>query len=173
MPIENNAFHRNKIIPFIYFTNQVEVAVAFLVLLSYLLSYLRATNDRKQKFFWCTGLFKKKNTLSKIYFTKTADAKSMSCVRMEGKSLKILISIIWSGASLRLWLLLPVTCCDECGKSWIIDLTSAVSHVGLARVLVRCENNFENSPFSLYIALRHMFNSTCKINFWKCILLFE
>jgi hypothetical protein len=24
-----------------------------------------------------------------------------------------------------------VTCCDECGKSWIIDLTSAASHVGL------------------------------------------
>jgi hypothetical protein len=50
---------------------------------------------------------------------------------MEMKSLKVLISIIWSGASLRLWLLLPVTCCDECGKSWIIDSTSAASHVGL------------------------------------------
>jgi hypothetical protein len=24
-----------------------------------------------------------------------------------------------------------VTFCDECGKSWIIDLTSAASHVGL------------------------------------------
>jgi hypothetical protein len=23
--------------------------------------------------------------------------------------------------------LLPVRCCDECGKSWIIDLTSAAS----------------------------------------------
>jgi hypothetical protein len=78
-----------------------------------------------------TGLLKKKNTLTKIYFTKTADAKSMSCVRMERKSLIVLISMIWSGASVRLWLLLPVTCCDECGKSWIIDLTSAVSHVGL------------------------------------------
>jgi hypothetical protein len=39
----------------------------------------------------CTGLFKKKYTLSKIYFTKTTDAKSMSCVQMEGKSLKVLI----------------------------------------------------------------------------------
>jgi hypothetical protein len=78
-----------------------------------------------------TGLFKKKYTLSKIYFTKTTDAKSMSCVRMERKSLKVLMSMIWSGASLRLWLLLPVTCCDECGKSWIIDLTSVASHVGL------------------------------------------
>jgi hypothetical protein len=41
-----------------------------------------------------TGLFKKKYTLSKIYFTKTTDAKSMSSVRMERKSLKVLISII-------------------------------------------------------------------------------
>jgi hypothetical protein len=38
-----------------------------------------------------TGLFKKKYTLSKIYFTKNTDAKSMSCVRMERKSLKVLI----------------------------------------------------------------------------------
>jgi hypothetical protein len=38
---------------------------------------------------------------------------------------------------------------------------------------LRCENNFESSPFSLYIARRHMFNITYKINFWKCILLFE
>jgi hypothetical protein len=41
---------------------------------------------------------------------------------------------------------------------------------GSHRVLVRFENNFESSPFSLYIARRHVFNSTCKINFWKCIL---
>jgi hypothetical protein len=41
------------------------------------------------------------------------------------------------------------------------------------RVLVRCENNFESSPFSLYIECHHMFNSTCKINLWKCILLLE
>jgi hypothetical protein len=37
---------------------------------------------------FCTGLFKKKYTLSEIYFTITTDAKSMSCVRMERKSLK-------------------------------------------------------------------------------------
>jgi hypothetical protein len=55
----------------------------------------------------------------------------MSCVRMEMKYLIVLISMMWSGTSLRLWLLLPVTCCDECGKSWIIDLTCAASHVGL------------------------------------------
>jgi hypothetical protein len=36
-----------------------------------------------------TGLFKKKSKLSKIYFTKTTDTKSMSCVRMERKSLKV------------------------------------------------------------------------------------
>jgi hypothetical protein len=41
-----------------------------------------------------TGLFKKKYTLSKMYFTKTVDAKSMSCVRMERKSLKVLILMI-------------------------------------------------------------------------------
>jgi hypothetical protein len=39
-----------------------------------------------------TGLFKKKNTLSKINFTKSTDAKSISCVRMERKYLKVLIS---------------------------------------------------------------------------------
>jgi hypothetical protein len=44
---------------------------------------------------------------------------------------------------------------------------------GSHRVLVRCENNFQSSPFSLYIARRHMSNSTCKINSWKFILLFE
>jgi hypothetical protein len=44
---------------------------------------------------------------------------------------------------------------------------------GSHRVLIRCENNFESSPFSLYVAHRHMFNSTCEIIFWKCILLFE
>jgi hypothetical protein len=85
----------------------------------------------KYSFKHCTGLLKNKYTLSKICFTKTTDAKSLSCVRMKRKSLNVLISMIWSGASLRLWLLLPVTCCDECGKSWIIDLTSAALHVGL------------------------------------------
>jgi hypothetical protein len=43
---------------------------------------------------YCTGLFKKKYTLSKICFTKTTDAKSMFYVRMERKSLKVLISMI-------------------------------------------------------------------------------
>jgi hypothetical protein len=40
-------------------------------------------------------------------------------------------------------------------------------------MFVRCENNSESSPFSLYIARRHMFYSTCKIIFLKSILLFE
>jgi hypothetical protein len=52
---------------------------------------------------------------------------------------------------------------------WHLPLHTWGSH----RVLVRCENNFESSPFSLYIAHHHMLNSTCKIHFWKCILLFE
>jgi hypothetical protein len=43
---------------------------------------------------------------------------------------------------------------------------------GSHRVLVRCENNFESSPFSLYIERHHMFNSACKINSWRCILIF-
>jgi hypothetical protein len=34
------------------------------------------------------------HALSKIYFTKTTEAKSMSCVRMERKSLKVLISMV-------------------------------------------------------------------------------
>jgi hypothetical protein len=34
---------------------------------------------------------KKKYTLSEIYFTKTTVAKSMYCIRMERKSLKVLI----------------------------------------------------------------------------------
>jgi hypothetical protein len=38
-----------------------------------------------------TGLIKKKYTLPKIYFTKTTDAKFMSRVQMERKSLKVLI----------------------------------------------------------------------------------
>jgi hypothetical protein len=42
----------------------------------------------------CTGLFKKKYKLLKNYFKRTADAKLMSCVRMERKSLKVLISMI-------------------------------------------------------------------------------
>jgi hypothetical protein len=41
-----------------------------------------------------TGLFKRKYTHSKFYFTKITDAKSMSCVWMERKSLKVLISMI-------------------------------------------------------------------------------
>jgi hypothetical protein len=41
-----------------------------------------------------TGLLKKKYTHSKIYFTETTDAKFMSCVRMERKSLRVLISMI-------------------------------------------------------------------------------
>jgi hypothetical protein len=57
----------------------------------------------------------------------------------------------------------------ECGKSWIINLTLPRHMWESHRVLVRCENNFESSPFSLHIAHHH---STCKINSRKCILLF-
>jgi hypothetical protein len=40
-----------------------------------------------------TGLFKTKYTISRIYFTKTTDSKSTSCVWMKRKSLKVLIWI--------------------------------------------------------------------------------
>jgi hypothetical protein len=53
----------------------------------------------------------------------------------------------------------------QCGKSWIINLTSAASHVGLTSSACKVLKNLESSPFSLYISRRHMFNSTCKINF--------
>jgi hypothetical protein len=71
-----------------------------------------------------------------------------------------------------------------CGYCYLWHAATSVGRAGLSiwhlprhkwdshEVLVRCENNFESSPFSLYIARRHMFNSTCKINLWKCILLF-
>jgi hypothetical protein len=59
--------------------------------------------------------------------------------------------------------------CDMLQRVWeeldyqsdICRITHGASH----RVLVRCENKFESSPFSLYIACHHMFNSTSKINF--------
>jgi hypothetical protein len=72
-----------------------------------------------------------------------------------------------------------------CGCCYLWHAATSMGRAGLSiwhlprhtwgshRVLIRCENNFESSPFSLYIASRHMFNSACKINFWKCILLFE
>jgi hypothetical protein len=71
-----------------------------------------------------------------------------------------------------------------CGCCYMWHAATSVGRVGLLilhlprhtwgshRVLVKCENNFESSPFSLYIACHHMFNSTCKINFSNCILVF-
>jgi hypothetical protein len=71
-----------------------------------------------------------------------------------------------------------------CGCCYLWHAATSVGRAGLSiwhlpchtwdshRVLVRCENNFESSPFILYVAHRHMYNSTCKINFWKCILPF-
>jgi hypothetical protein len=65
-----------------------------------------------------------------------------------------------------------------CGCCYLWHAATSVGRAGLTilhlprhtwdshRVLVRCENNFESSPFSLYIARRHMFSSTCKIIFW-------
>jgi hypothetical protein len=112
-----------------------------------------------------TGLFKNKYTLSKISFTKTADDKSMSCVRMERKSLKVLIWIsIRCQVRTQLFCLPRGVMCSvgRAGLSiWHLPRHTWGSH----RVLVRCEHNFESSSFSLYIARRHMFNSTCKTNF--------
>jgi hypothetical protein len=72
-----------------------------------------------------------------------------------------------------------------CGCYYLWHAATSVGRAGLSiwhlphhtwgshRVLVRCEKTFERPPFSLYTTRRHMFNSACKINFWKCILLFE
>jgi hypothetical protein len=69
-----------------------------------------------------------------------------------------------------------------CGCCYLWHVATSVGKAGLSiwhlprhtwgshRVLVRCENNFESSPFSLYIARRHMFNNAWKIYFWKFIL---
>jgi hypothetical protein len=165
-----------------------------------------------------TGLYKKRHTLLKIYFTKTVDAKSMSCVRMERKSLRVLIwisrqvpgahgIIVCQGELCSKWRQpyrrklsacwnSPRRQCQVCNdiSGHVMErirqpesLSTTGTSVGRAelsiwhlpryawgshRVLVRCENNFESSPFSLYIARRNMFNSTCKIYFWKCILIF-
>jgi hypothetical protein len=114
---------------------------------------------------WNTGSFKKKYTLSKMYFTKTTDDKSMSCVRMERKSLKFWCR--WSEAAHH-W---------GCGCCYLWHAATSVGKAGLSilhkprhtwgshRVLVRCENNFESSPFSLYIERRHMFNRLVKLVF--------
>jgi hypothetical protein len=76
-----------------------------------------------------TGLFKKKYTLS-IFF-KTTGAIFVSCVRMERKFLKVLIWISRQMPTVQEIILSAKGSYAECGKSWIIDLTSAVSHVGL------------------------------------------
>jgi hypothetical protein len=85
---------------------------------------------------------KKKCTHSKIYFTKTTDVKSMSCVRMERKSPKVLISMIWSGTSLRLWLSYLWHAATSVGRAglsiWHLPRHTWGSH----QVLVRFENNF-------------------------------
>jgi hypothetical protein len=64
-----------------------------------------------------------------------------------------------------------------CGCCYLWHAATSVGRAGLSiwhlphhtwgshRVFVRCENNFESSPFSLYIAHHHIFNSTCKIHF--------
>jgi hypothetical protein len=72
-----------------------------------------------------------------------------------------------------------------CGCCYLWHVATSVGRTGLSIwhlprhtwgshwVLVRCENNSDCSPFSLYIARRHMFNRTCTMNVWKCIILFE
>jgi hypothetical protein len=77
-----------------------------------------------------TGLFKQKYTLSKMYFTKTTDTKSMSCVRMERKSLSSDLNLRQAPGAHTIFLSAKGSYV-QCGKSWIINLTSATSHVGL------------------------------------------
>jgi hypothetical protein len=58
-------------------------AETYYALLSWKLMYIKAPGNSSLY----SGLLNKKHTLSKIYFAKTTDAKSMSCIRMERKSL--------------------------------------------------------------------------------------
>jgi hypothetical protein len=57
--------------------------------------------------------------------------------------------------------------CDMLRRVWEeLDYQFDICHVTRgAHIECLYVNNFESSPFSLYIAYRHMFNSTCKINF--------
>jgi hypothetical protein len=78
-----------------------------------------------------TGLFKNNNTLSKIYFTKTTDDKSMSCVRMERKPLK---SSNIDDLKRRITEAVAAVTCDVLRRVWEeLDyrFDIAASHVGL------------------------------------------
>jgi hypothetical protein len=91
----------------------------------------------------------------------------MPYVRMERKSLKVLIWISHQAPGARCARNNSVCQGELCGVWEYIDLTLPHHTWGSHRVLVRFKNNFESSSFSLYIAHRHMFNSTCKITFLK------
>jgi hypothetical protein len=119
-------------------------------------------------------VIKKEIYTFKILFYKNTDAKSISC------------AYGWKGNLTKFWYRW-----SEAGHHWGCGCccpwhaATSIGNAGISichpprhtwdshRVLVRCENNFGSSLFSLYIEHRHMFNSTCKINFWKFILLFE
>jgi hypothetical protein len=117
-----------------------------------------------------TGLFKKKYKLSKIYFTKLLKLNSCPVYGWKGNLSNLWY---WWSEEAHHW---------GCGCCYLWHAVTSLGRAGLSiwhllrhtwgshRVLVRCENNFESSPFSLYIARRRMFNTICNINFWKCIL---
>jgi hypothetical protein len=113
-----------------------------------------------------TGLLKNKYTLSKIYFTKKLLTLNPCLVHL------------WKGNLSKLWYRWSEAAHHwRCGCWNLLHAATSVGRAGLSiwhlsrhtwgshRVLVRCENNFESSPLSLYIARRYMFNSTCKIHF--------
>jgi hypothetical protein len=98
--------------------------------------------------FLCSGLFKKKFTLSKIYFTKTTDAKSVSCVWLERKSLKVL------NIDLK-WCITEAVAAVTCGMLWQVweglDYRFDICRITWCShwVLVRCENSWEFSLQSI------------------------
>jgi hypothetical protein len=64
------------------------ILLHFVIVIIYVLSAeykMRSSSLCNIHLFTCTGKFKKKYTLSKIYFTKTADAKSVLCT--DGKEI--------------------------------------------------------------------------------------
>jgi hypothetical protein len=120
-----------------------------------------------------TGLFKKKYTLQKFILRKLLTLNPCPVYGWKGNLSEFWYR--WSEAAHH-W---------GCGCCCLWHAATSVGRAGLSiwhlphhtwgshRVLVRCENNFQSSPFSLCIARCHMFNSTCKIKFWKFILFFE
>jgi hypothetical protein len=122
---------------------------------------VRSVYDVQQGY---TGLFKKKYTLQKFILQKLLTLNPCPMCGWKGN-----LSKFWNRWSEE---------AHHWGSGWcyLWHAATSVGRVGLSiwylprhtwgshGVLVRCENNFESSPFSLFIEHHHMFNSTCKIS---------